>query len=119
VKVLIIEDDNEIVESISLAFQFYWTEARLLSTHLGKQGVKLAKKESPAVIILDLGLPDIDGIRVLKEIRRFSSVPVLILTVRTYESDVVNTLKEKANDYLSKPFRQLELIKRLKTLAER
>jgi len=117
VKILVIEDDNEIVESISLAFQFYWPEAQLLSTHLGREGVKLVKKEAPDAIILDLGLPDINGLDVLKKIRRFSSIPVIILTVRTYESDVVNTLKEKANDYMAKPFKQLELLKRLKALV--
>ena len=119
-KILIVEDDNEIVESISLAFQFYWPEAQLLSTHLGREGVKLVKKEAPdAIILLDLGLPDISGLDVLKKIRRFSSIPVIILTVRTYESDVVNTLKEKANDYMAKPFKQLELLKRLKALVAR
>jgi len=119
VKILIVEDDNEIVESISLAFQFYWPEAQLLSTHLGREGVKLVKKEAPDAIILDLGLPDISGLDVLKKIRRFSSIPVIILTARTYESDVVNTLKEKANDYIAKPFKQLELLKRLKALVAR
>jgi len=56
---------------------------------------------------------------VLKKIRRFSSIPIIILTVRTYESDVVNALKEKANDYMAKPFKQLELLKRLKALVAR
>ena len=118
-KILIVEDDNEIVESISLAFQFYWPEAQLLSTHLGKEGIKLVKKESPDAVILDLGLPDINGLEVLKKIRRFSSIPVLILTVRAYESDVVNALKKKADDYMAKPFRQLELLERLKALVAR
>ena len=60
-KVLIIEDDREIVNSISLAFQFYMPEAQVTSTHLGKEGVKLVKKETPDVVVLDLGLPDISG----------------------------------------------------------
>ena len=79
----------------------------------------MVKKEAPDVVILDLGLPDINGLDVLKKIRRFSSIPIIILTVRTYESDVVNALKEKANDYMAKPFKQLELLKRLKALVAR
>lgn len=115
-KILVVEDDAEIVNSILLAFQFYLPEAEVLSTHLGKQGVKIAKKEEPDAVILDLGLPDITGFDVLKKIRQFSEVPVIILTVRTYEEDVVQAISAKANDFIAKPFRQLELIKRLKKL---
>ena len=113
-KVLIIEDDGEIVESISLAFQLYWPEAELLSTHLGEEGVRLAKREAPDAVILDLGLPDISGFDVLRKIRLFSSTPVIILTARAYESDVVKALKEEATDYVAKPFRELELLTRVK-----
>lgn len=113
-KVLIIEDDREIVESISLAFQFYWSEVELLSTHLGEKGAKLVKEQKPDAVILDVGLPDMSGFDVLKKIRKFSEVPVIILTARAYESDVIKALKEKANDYVAKPFRQLELLERVK-----
>ena len=108
-KVLIIEDDREIVESISLAFQFYWAETELLSTHLGEKGVKLVKEQKPDAVILDVGLPDMSGFDVLKKIRKFSDVPVIILTARAYENDVVKALKEKANDYVAT--RRLTLLK--------
>ena len=117
-KILLVEDDAEIVNSITLAFQFYLPEVQLLTTHLGKQAVKIVKKEQPAAIILDLGLPDITGFDVLKKVRQFSDVPVIILTVRTYEEDVLQAIKERANDFVAKPFRQLDLIKRLKALLE-
>ena len=118
-KVLIIEDDREIVEVISLAFQIRWPEVKLVSTHLGEKGVGLVESEKPDVVILDLGLPDISGYDVLKEIRAFSTVPILILTVRGEEVDVVRGLEWGADDYMVKPFRQLELLSRIRALTRR
>ncbi|RLC93995.1 MAG: DNA-binding response regulator [Chloroflexi bacterium] len=118
-KVLMIEDDSEIVETVSLAFQIRWPDAKLVSTHLGQAGVELAESESPDIVILDLGLPDISGFDVLKQIRLFSSVPVLVLTVRSEEADIVKGLEWGADDYLVKPFRQLELLARVKALTRR
>ena len=118
-KVLIIEDDHEIVEVISLAFEIRWSEVKIVSTHLGEKGVGLVESENPDVVILDLGLPDISGYDVLKEIRAFSDVPILILTVRGEESDVVKGLEWGADDYMVKPFRQLELLSRIRALTRR
>ncbi len=118
-KVLIVEDDHEIVEIISLAFEIRWPEAELVSTHLGEQGISMVEAEDPDVVILDLGLPDISGFDVLKEVRTFSAVPILILTVRGEEADVVKGLEWGADDYMVKPFRQLELLSRIKALTRR
>ncbi len=118
-KVLVIEDDKEIVDAISLAFQIRWPEARVVSTRLGQKGVELVESEAPDIVILDLGLPDINGFEVLRQIRRFSSVPTIILTVRSDESDVVKGLEWGADDYITKPFRQLELLARVKSLIRR
>jgi two-component system KDP operon response regulator KdpE len=118
-KVLIVEDDHEIVEIISLAFEIRWPEAELVSTHLGEQGVEMVESENPNVVILDLGLPDISGFDVLKEVRTFSTVPILILTVRGEETDIVKGLEWGADDYMIKPFRQLELLSRIKALTRR
>ena len=114
VKVLIIEDEWEIIESVSLAFQFYWPEAQVIYAQRGTRGIELAQSESPDVVILDLGLPDISGYEVLKQIRLFSSVPIIILTVRSQEEDVVAALEGEANDYVVKPFRQKELLARVR-----
>ena len=113
-KVLIIEDDRDIVETISLALKIRWPEAKLVSTHLGERGVELVENEAPDVVILDLGLPDISGFEVLKQIRLFSGVPVVILTVRAEEADVVKGLEWGADDYVAKPFSQLELLARVR-----
>lgn len=118
-KVLIIEDDQGIVDVISMAFQIRWPEAKLISTHLGERGIELVESENPDVVILDLGLPDISGYEVLKQIRLFSAVPLLILTVRADESDIVKGLEWGADDYVVKPFKQLELLSRVKALTRR
>ncbi|TET74826.1 MAG: response regulator, partial [Dehalococcoidia bacterium] len=113
-KVLIIEDDQEIVSFVSVAFQMRWPEAQLISSSLGEEGLELVETENPDLVILDLGLPDTSGFEVLRQIRLFSSVPVVILTVRADEADMVKGLEWGADDYVVKPFRQLELLARLK-----
>jgi two-component system KDP operon response regulator KdpE len=113
-KVLIIEDDHQIVNFVSIAFQMRWPEAQLISTSLGEDGLELVETENPDLVILDIGLPDLDGFEVLRQIRLFSSVPVVILTVKGDEADMVRGLELGADDYLVKPFRQLELLARLK-----
>jgi two-component system response regulator VicR len=118
-KVLLIEDDREIVDAISLAFKIRWPEATLLSTRLGQKGVELVESESPDIVILDLGLPDINGFEVLQQIRLFSQVPTIILTVRSDEADIVKGLEWGADDYITKPFRQLEFLARVKALIRR
>jgi two-component system KDP operon response regulator KdpE len=118
-KVLIIEDDKEIVDAISLAFQIRWPEAKVVSTRLGEKGVELVESETPDIVILDLGLPDINGFEVLRQIRLFSSVPIIILTVRAEETDIVKGLEWGADDYIVKPFRQLELLARVRALIRR
>ncbi len=116
VKILVIEDDREILEVISVGFEIAWPGMNLVSAQTGRDGVKLAASENPDVVILDLGLPDITGFEVLKEIRTFSRVPILILTVRSDEADIVRGLEWGANDYMTKPFRQSELVSRIEAL---
>ncbi|MDZ4230508.1 MAG: response regulator transcription factor [Dehalococcoidales bacterium] len=118
-KVLLIEDDRDIIDAISLAFQIRWPEAEVISTRLGEKGVELVESEMPDIVILDLGLPDISGFEVLRQIRLFSHVPTIILTVRSEEADVVKGLEWGADDYITKPFRQLELLARVKSLIRR
>lgn len=118
-KFLVIEDDNTIIDSISLIFQLSWPETKLISTPLGQKGIELAETEHPDLVILDLGLPDISGYEVLKQIRLFSAVPVIILTVRSEEVDIVRGLEGGADDYIIKPFRQLELLSRIRCVTRR
>jgi len=118
-KVLIIEDEPAVVESISLTFDLRWDGVECLSALQGEEGLKLARKESPDLIILDLGLPDIDGLSVLRQLRSFSRVPVIILTVRDNEMDKVTGLELGADDYITKPFSVHEFLSRVKTVLRR
>ena len=113
-KALIIEDDNEIVDSISLSLKMLWPGVKVLSTHLGKKGIELAEFEEPDIIILDLGLPDTSGFDVLQKVRTFTSTPIIILTVKADEIDIIKGLEWGADDYIVKPCSQLELLARVK-----
>ncbi len=118
-KILIVEDDSAIVELVSLCLRVSWPDARIVFTSLAQEGIELAERESPDLIILDLGLPDRSGLELLKEVRSHSTVPVIVLTVRDEESDVVRGLELGADDYITKPFRQMEFVSRAKALLRR
>lgn len=118
-KVLIIEDSTEIIDVVAQIIELRWPEASLVSTGLGERGVELARKELPDVIILDIGLPDVDGYQVLRQIRRFSDVPVVILTVRGDEMDKIRGLELGADDYIVKPFSAGEFLARTKAVLRR
>jgi two-component system KDP operon response regulator KdpE len=118
-KILIVEDAPEIVEAVSIIIEMRWPETKVMATALGEQGIDLAVKASPDVIILDLGLPDISGFEVLKRIRLFSDIPILILTASSDESSIVKGLEWGADDYIVKPFKQLELLSRIQGAIKR
>ena len=115
-KIVIIEDDETIIDTVKLGFKVGWTEAEVVSTKFGEAGLKLVETVSPDAVILDLGLPDISGFDVLESIRLFSIVPVIVLTVNNEEKYIIKALELGADDYLVKPFRQLELIARIKAV---
>jgi two-component system KDP operon response regulator KdpE len=117
-KVLVIEDDPGIIEVVSLCFQLRWSGTTVISAANGRQGVTFVETESPDVVILDIGLPDMDGYQVLKEIRRFSDVPVIMLTVRGEDTDIAKGL-ELGDDYITKPFSHIELIARVQAVLRR
>ncbi len=85
----------------------------------GTKGLELIEAENPDIVILDIGLPDIDGFQVLREIRRFSQVPVIMLTVRAGDIDVVKGLEMGADDYITKPFSHIELVSRVQAVLRR
>lgn len=118
-KVLVIEDSPQIIEAISLCFQLRWSEVSVISSTSGNKGVEMVETESPDMVILDLGLPDIDGLTVLHDIRSFSNVPIIILTVRGNETDKVKGLELGADDYIVKPFKHDELLARIKAVLRR
>jgi two-component system, OmpR family, response regulator VicR len=119
VKVAIIEDDKTIINAVNVAFEFRWPDVCVVFATDGKEGIQLVKQESPDVVILDINLPDISGFEVLKNIREFSSVPVVILTVRIDDADVLRGLEAGADDYVVKPFNYLTLLARVRAVLRR
>ncbi len=118
-KVLVIEDAEEVVESIKICISIRWPECQILSTPKGKEGLALLERESPDVVILDLALLDGYGMDVLKEIRKFSDVPVLIVSVKSDEVSRVKGLEYGADDYIVKPFSHTELLARIRAVLRR
>jgi two-component system KDP operon response regulator KdpE len=92
---------------------------RVIEAENGKDGLSLLKSDSPDLVILDLGLPDIDGISVTKRLRQLSDLPVLVLSARSQEQNKIMALDAGADDYLTKPFSTGELHARLQALLRR
>ncbi len=118
-KALIIEDNADVVEAVSLCLQLRWPEVIIFKAAEGDRGIEILRAESFDVIILDLNLPDIDGLDLLREIRSFSNVPVIILTVRGKEDDQARGLEIGADDYILKPFRARDLVARVNAILRR
>ena len=116
--ILMIEDDRNITDFMETALQIGWPEAKLLHSSQGTIGIEMAETTSPDIILLDLGLPDMSGFDVLRKIRSFSEVPIIITTVTGEEAYVVKGLALGANDYITKPLRPLEMIARMKALTK-
>jgi two-component system, OmpR family, KDP operon response regulator KdpE len=110
---LIIDDEVQIrrLLEITLSANGY----KIIKAGDGKEGMIAAANYQPSAIILDLGLPDADGIEILKNLRTWYQKPIIILTVRNEEEDVVNALEHGANDYLTKPFRTREMLARIRS----
>lgn len=118
-KTLVIEDDQKILEFISLAFQVGWPGTILITTQPGDDGVELVEKESPDLIILNPQLNDVDGFDVLKQIRLFCQVPIVIVTDRIDETSVIKGLELGADEYIVKPIGSLELLARIRAIMRR
>jgi DNA-binding response OmpR family regulator len=119
VKILVVDDAPEVVDSVRLGFAIQWREVDLLSAGTGKEALDLVEQESPDLVLLDVGLPDMDGFKVLEEMRFFSDVPVVMLTARDDTIDKVRGLELGADDYVTKPFNHLELLARVKAVLRR
>jgi len=114
--VLIIDDESPIRRLLRVALE---PSYRVYEAENGQLGLQEAASCRPDVIVLDLGLPDMDGLTVLKRLREWSQAPVLILSVRDREHDKVAALDNGADDYLTKPFGTAELLARIRVLLRR
>ncbi|MFU8793196.1 MAG: response regulator [Acholeplasmataceae bacterium] len=111
-KILIIEDDHVILRFLSLALNTHGYET--ITATEGISGINMHMNHQASMILLDLGLPDIDGIDLIKEIRRTSDVPIIVISARGREIDKVNALDLGANDYVTKPFNIGEVLARIR-----
>ncbi len=116
-RVLIIEDDPDI--RMILKGQLEMDGYEVFDAPNGTDGITLVKNVSPDVVVLDLNLPDTDGIKVCKEIKSIGDIPVIMLTVRDSMSDKLRGFEMGADDYLTKPFEYLELAARIKVCMKR
>jgi two-component system, OmpR family, catabolic regulation response regulator CreB len=115
--ILIVEDEAAIADSI--AFALHKEGFAPLHVTLGEQALATAREQLPALVILDVGLPDISGLDVCRRLRQFSDVPVIFLTARSDEIDRVVGLEIGADDYVTKPFSPRELVARVRVILRR
>jgi two-component system, OmpR family, KDP operon response regulator KdpE len=115
--VLVIDDEKQIRKLLRIVLEE--DHYRVLESESGKQGLSDVALRRPDVVLLDLGLPDMDGLAVLKRLREWSHVPVLILSVREGPEDKVSALDAGADDYVTKPFESSELLARLRAVQRR
>ncbi len=118
-KILIIEDNRDTADALKYAFSGGWPGVNILLAYDGTRGIDLIKAESPDIVLLDLGLPDIDGFEVIKKTRGFSKVPIIVLTALENESDIVKAIELGADEYFIKPVGQMEIVVRIKALMRR
>ena len=111
-KVLIIEDEQEIRRFLRVSLENHGY--RFIESPTGQDGLNLIADEHPDLVLLDLGLPDIDGLTVIRRLRSWSRVPVIVISARGHETDKANAFDAGADDYLTKPFSVVELQARVR-----
>ncbi len=115
--VLVVEDDKPIRKLITTTLKM--NDYRFITAVRGREAVMLSASHKPDIIILDLGLPDIDGVEVIEHIRTWSDVPIIIVSARSEDRDKITALDKGADDYLTKPFSVDELLARLRVIQRR
>ena len=115
--VLVVEDDMPIRNLISTTLKTH--EYKFLTANDGNDAIMQASSHNPDVVLLDLGLPDIDGIEVIKKIRSWSNMPIIVISARSEDTDKIEALDCGADDYLTKPFSVEELLARLRVTQRR
>ena len=116
---LIIEDDPLVSDTVNICFNLRWPDAEVVSTDTGEEGLKLATAQAPDLIILDVGLPGIDGYQTLRRLRDMTDAPVIMLTAQDGDLSKVKGLELGADDYITKPFSHIELIARVRAILRR
>ena len=115
--ILVVEDDTPVRNLITTTLRAH--DYRLLTASNGEAAILEASSHNPEIILLDLGLPDIDGVEVIHRIRTWSNVPIIVISARSEDTDKIDALDTGADDYLTKPFSVEELLARLRVTQRR
>jgi DNA-binding response OmpR family regulator len=118
-KILVVDDAPEVIEAVTVSVSLQWRETEVIGADNGETALDLVEQEHPDVVLLDISMPGMDGFEVLRQVRAFSDVPVIMLTARDAVLDKVKGLELGADDYVTKPFDHLELLARVKALLRR
>jgi two-component system, OmpR family, KDP operon response regulator KdpE len=116
-KILIVDDEIEIRRFLRASLKLYYHE--IIEAGTGSEALDKTYLQKPDLLILDLGLPDIDGVEVTRQVRSISNVPIIILSIRNGENDKIEALDAGADDYLTKPFGMGELLARVRVVLRR
>ncbi len=111
--ILLIEDEKNITDFIVKILQA--NDYKVLTARTGQEGLSIISSQCPDIILLDLGLPDMDGINIISSVREWSLCPIIVLSARTTDKDKVSALDLGADDYITKPFSTDELLARIRT----
>ena len=115
--ILVVEDDTSVRNLITTTLKAH--EYRYLTAPNGQSAILEASSHNPDIVLLDLGLPDIDGVEIIKKIRTWSNMPIIVISARSEDTDKIDALDAGADDYLTKPFSVEELLARLRVTQRR
>ena len=116
-KILVVEDDSTVRNLITTALRSH--DYRYLSAPNGESAILSATTQQPDIVLLDLGLPDLDGVEIIRRIRSWSQMPIIVISARSEDADKIAALDAGADDYLTKPFSVAELLARLRVTQRR
>lgn len=115
--ILVVEDDSSVKNLITTTLKAH--DYRFLAAGNGETAILDASSHNPDIVLLDLGLPDMDGIEVIRKIRSWSNMPIIVISARSEDTDKIDALDAGADDYLTKPFSVEELLARLRVTQRR
>ena len=115
--ILVVEDDPTVRNLITTTLKS--NSYRFLTAHNGESALTAASTQQPDIVLLDLGLPDLDGVEIIRRIRSWSQMPIIVISARSEDADKVSALDAGADDYLTKPFSVTELLARLRVAQRR
>ena len=118
-KILIVDDEPDVIKVVTMSFQMHQPAWEVLGASDGPEALERIEADHPDVVLLDVGLPEMTGFEVLRQVRLFSDVPVIMLTVKDDEMSKVQGLELGADDYVTKPFGHLELLARVRAVLRR